>query len=161
MEMPKPQAEHQWLHKLIGEWKFEVVGSCAPGEEPHKHAGKEVVRSFGGLWTIGEATAEMPTGDASFSIMTLGYDPLKQRFVGNFVASMMNFLWQYEGSLDAAEKVLTLDTIGPSFAGDGTMATYQDIIEFIADDHRTLTSRVRGEDGSWTQFMEAHYYRQR
>lgn len=27
----------------------------------------------------------------------------------------MNYLWIYDGSLDAAEKVLTLNTEGPSF----------------------------------------------
>ena len=62
-------------------------------------------------------------------------------------------------SLDATEKILTLDSEGPSFAGDGTMAKYQDIIEFVTKDHRTLTPRVQSADGSWQQFMTAHYSR--
>jgi hypothetical protein len=95
--------------------------------------------------------------------MTLGYDPQKGHFVGSFVASMMTHLWIYErGTLDAAGKVLTLDARGPTFSGDGAMVDYQDIIEWKSDDHRILSSRMRGEDGSWSPvFMTAHYRRKR
>ena len=108
---------------------------------------------------IYEGEGEMPGGGKSSSIMTLGYDPSQQRFVGTFVARVMTFLWKYSGTLDATQRILTLDTEGPSFTGDGTMVNYKDIIEFIDDDHRTLTSQSQNADGSWTQFMTAHYHR--
>src|SRR5688500_19643938 len=38
-------------------------------------------------------------------------------------------------------------------------ARYRDVIEFKSDDHRLLTSHVLGDDGNWSQFMEAHYRR--
>ena len=63
------------------------------------------------------------------------------------------------GSLDASGKILTLDTEGPDFSGGTGMVAYQDIIEFVSPDHRTLTSRFRGDDGRWHQFMVAHYRR--
>jgi hypothetical protein len=91
--------------------------------------------------------------------MTLGYDPQSKKFVGSFIASVMTHLWPYNGTLDAANKVLTLDSEGPSFADDGTMAKYQDIIEFISPDHRTLSSQWLGPDGKWNPFMKAHYRR--
>ena len=91
--------------------------------------------------------------------MTLGFDPQTKRFVGTFIASAMTHLWPYRGSLDASGTTLTLDSEGPSFSGDGTMAKYQDIIEFVTKDHRTLTARVQSADGSWQQFMTAHYRR--
>ena len=72
---------------------------------------------------------------------------------------MMTHLWLYEGSLDAAGRVLTLDAEGPSMTGDGKMAKYQDIITFESDDHRVLASRMLGDDGAWRQFMTAHYRR--
>lgn len=161
MEMPVPQKEHQWLQRLVGEWTFDSECSMGPDQPPMKSTGQEVVRSFGGLWTIGEGSGEMPGGGTCQSVMTLGYDPQAKRFVGTFIASVMTHLWTYNGTLDAAEKVLTLDTEGPSFAGDGTMAKYQDIIEFVSDDHRTLSSQVLGPDGNWTPFMKAHYRRKR
>jgi hypothetical protein len=41
------------------------------------------------------------------------------------------------------------------------MAKYQDIIEFLGNDRRTLTSRVLGADGQWQPFMKAHYRRKK
>ena len=156
----EPQKEHQWLQRLVGEWTFEGECSMGPDQPPIKSTGSEVVRSFGGLWTIGEGQGEM-AGDSSFqSIMTLGYDPQTKRFVGTFIVSVGTHLWVYNGSLDAAEKVLTLDAEGPKFTGEG-MAKYQDIIEFVSDDHRTLSSQVLGDDGQWHPFMQAHYRRKK
>ena len=159
MQTPEPQKEHQWLQRLVGEWTFEAECSSGPDQPPMKNTGREVVRSLGGLWTIGEGEGEMPSGGTCRSIMTLGYDPQTGRFVGTFIASVMTHLWPYNGSLDAAGKVLTLDSEGPSFAGDGKMAKYQDIIEFVSDDHRILSSQFLGEDGQWVPFMKAHYRR--
>lgn len=39
-----------------------------------------------------------------------------------------------DGALDAAGKMLTLDTEGPSFTGDGSLVPYLDIIEIESDD---------------------------
>jgi hypothetical protein len=161
MQAPEPQKEHLWLQRLVGEWTFEGECSMGPDQPSMKSTGRETVRSLGGLWTIGEGSGEAPEGGTCESIMTLGYDPQTKRFVGTFIASMMTHLWPYHGTLDADGKALTLDSEGPSFAGDGKMAKYQDIIEFLTDDHRTLSSRVLGDDGQWHPFMKAHYRRRK
>lgn len=154
----EPQKEHRWLHKLIGDWTFETECVMGPDQPTLKMSGKETVRSLGGLWTIGDGESTMPDGDIGSTIMTLGFDPVSKRFVGTFVASMMTHLWIYSGSLDASEKILTLDAEGPSFTGEGT-AKFQDIIEFVSDDHRILRSQFLGPDGTWKPFMTAHYRR--
>ncbi len=159
MQIPEPGKEHQWLHKLIGDWTFETECSMGPDQPPMKSTGKETVRSLGGLWTVGEGENEMPGAGTSQSVMTLGYDPQLKQFVGSFVAGCMTHLWPYNGTLDAGEKVLTLDSEGPSFADDGTMTKYQDIIEFLSDDIRTLSSQYLGPDGKWVPFMKARYQR--
>ena len=157
----KPQKEHAWLQNLVGEWTSEMECVMGPDQPPIKNKGIESVRSIGGLWTMGEGSGEMPDGNKMTSMMTLGYDPQKQRFGGTFIASMMTHMWVYEGTLDAAGKVLTLDTEGPGMSGDGKMMKYKDIITFVDDDHRILTSRVQGDDGQWTEFMTAHYRRKK
>jgi hypothetical protein len=92
--------------------------------------------------------------------MTLGFDPQKKKFVGSFIASIMTYLWTYEGELDSSGKVLTLNAEGPDMSSpDGKMGKYKDTIEFVSDDHRTLTSHMRAPDGQWVKFMEAHYRR--
>jgi hypothetical protein len=157
----EPQKEHQWLQKLVGEWTYEHSCSAGPDKPSEKFTGTERVRTLGPVWVLAEGTGQMPGGGTANSLMTLGYDPQAKRFVGTWVGSMMPHLWVYDGSLDAAEKVLTLNAEGPDFSTPGRTAKYQDVIEFVSDDHRTLTSRTLGEDGKWTEFMKAHYRRKK
>src|SRR4051812_3373440 len=153
-----PQREHQWLQRLVGEWTTEIEARMGPDQPVMTLRGTEVVRSLGGLWTIGEGEGEMPGGGTSKSIMTLGYDPRIGRYVGTFVASVIANLWIYSGTLDETEKVLTLETEGLDFT-QKAQARYNDVITFVDDDYRIMTSRVLGDDGKWTEFMTAHYRR--
>lgn len=159
MQSPEPTPEQEWLLQLLGDWVFESECMMGPDQQPMKSSGKQTARSLGSLWTLSEMESVGPDGQSMRSVITLGFDPAKQRFVGTFVASCMTHLWPYEGQLDAARKVLTLDSAGPSFADDGAMAKYQDIVEIIDNDHHLLKSRFQNPDGSWTQFMSAKYVR--
>ncbi len=158
---PALQKEHEWLEQLVGEWTYESEAIMEPGKPPAKYAGTESVRSLSGAWVVCEGRGELPDGSPATTVMTLGYDPARARFVGTFIGSMMTYLWVYDGELDAAGRVLTLDTEGPSFVNDRTMAKYKDVIEVKTGDHRVLTSNLRGEDGTWHAFMTAHYRRAR
>ena len=151
----RPEKQHRWLQKLIGEWTYETDAS-APASE--KASGTERVRQLGGLWVLAEGEGRMPDGVAATTLMTLGYDPAKGRFVGTWIGSMMTHLWVYDGELDAAGRVLTLNSEGPSMTGGGSLAKYQDVIEFMSDDHRVLTARSQAT-GSWQQMMMVHYRR--
>jgi hypothetical protein len=154
-----PQKEHRWLAKLVGEWTTEMEADAGPGQDCMKSKGTESVRSLGGLWTVAEGRGEMPDGSPATMIMTLGYDPQKNRFTGTWIGSMMTHLWIYDGELDASENVLTLSSEGPDFQSPGAMRKYRDVIEFKSKDHRVLTSHSLGDDGRWHQFMTAHYRR--
>ncbi len=155
----QPTTEHLWLMKLVGSWTFDGSCNMGPDQPPIHNKGNEVVRTLGELWTLGEGTTEMPAGPPMKSIMTLGYSPKTQRYIGTFVASMMLHMWHYNGSLDSTTNTLTLDAEGPSMLGDGSLGKYQDVIQFQDDNNRTLTSRILMPDGSWYQFMEARYSR--
>jgi hypothetical protein len=162
MEMPQPTAEHKWLQQLVGEWTGEMECSMGPDQPTMTHKGTETVTSLGGLWTLGAGKGDMPDGSDGYTLMTLGYDPKRKKFVGSFVGSMMTNQWIYEGTLDAAGKVLTLDTMGPDFSGGSEgLVPYQDLIEFITPDHRTLSSQTKGPDGQWVKFMTGHYHRKK
>ncbi len=155
----KPTPEHQWLDQLLGEWTYEGECSIGPDKPKEKNTGKEVFRSLGGVWVIGEATAKMADGDDANMIMTLGYNPDTKRYVGSWVGSMMTHMWVYDGVMDEAKKVLTLNAEGPDMTNPGKTAKYQDIIEIKSPDHRILRSQLLGPDGKWVQFMESHYKR--
>lgn len=155
----QPQTEHHWLDRLVGEWVSEGECIMGPDQPPSTSRGKEVVRSLGGLWVLAEGESEMPDGDTGTTLMTLGYDPKTQRYTGTYIGSMMTYLWVYSGSLNEAKNVLTLETEGPNFS-ENSMTQYKDIIEFLTDDHRTLTSQILTNDGQWQQFMTIHFRRQ-
>ena len=159
---PEPQEQHRWLQKLVGEWTYENECVVEPGKPPEKFVGTDSVRTLGDLWVLCEGKVNMPGGGGGHTLMTLGYDPNRKCFVGTFVASIMTYLWIYDGGqLDSTGKVLTLNAEGPSFTDEGKMVKYQDIIEFVSDDHRTLSSQTLGEDGKWQRFMTAHYRRKK
>jgi hypothetical protein len=136
--------------------------SMEPGKPAEKCHGTDTVRSLGGLWILAEGQGEMPGGGPVSMVLTLGYDPQRKRFVGTWIGSMMTHLWVYEGSLDAADRALTLETEGPSMAApESKIARYRDVMEFKSNDHRVLTSHTLGEDGVWHQFMTVHYRRKK
>ena len=120
------------------------------------------MRSLHGIWFIAEGRGETPGGSAATTVMTLGYDPQKKRFVGTWIGSMMTHLWVYDGELDATGKILSLYSEGPDMmGGGGKMVKYKDVIELKSDDHRLLSGHVLGEDGQWNQFMTTHYRRKK
>ncbi|MBE9159553.1 DUF1579 domain-containing protein [Nodosilinea sp. LEGE 06152] len=155
----QPTKEHQWLQQLVGEWTHEIEGITEPDRPLEKSTGTESVKSLGDLWVVAEGQGEM-CGTMATTIMTLGYNPQKQRFVGTWVGSIMPHLWVYDGELDAAERVLTLHSEGPAMNGEAEMSQYKDVIEFKHPDHRVLTSFYLTSDGEWQQFMTANYHRQ-
>jgi hypothetical protein len=99
----------------------------------------------------------MPGGGMANMILTLGYDPQKQRFVGTWVGSMMTHLWVYQGALE--DHTLTLETEGPDMSGSGGMGRYRDVIDIESGDSRVLSSYFQGPDGAWQRFMTARYRR--
>ncbi len=152
--------EHQWLEQLVGEWDTEMDAVYALDQPTTKHTGSEVARSLK-VWVLCEGLGTMPGDEAATTIMTLGYDPAKKKFIGTFIGSMMTYLWLYEGELDATGKVLTLDAEGPSFTDPSKMAKYIDTVEIHSPDYRTLSSQFQAEDGTWHHFMTAHYRRKK
>lgn len=152
----RPQREHEWLQRLVGDWTYEMD---VPGEPGRKFTGTETVRSHGGLWITAEGRGRMPNGGETSSSLTIGYDPQKGCYVGTWIGSMMTHLWRYEGFLDASGRVLTLESEGPNFMKPGTTAKFRDIVEIISDDERIFRGTIQGEDGQWQEMMRMRHRR--
>ena len=159
MTVAEPQKEHRWLQKLLGEWTFEGSATMAPDKPTEKFEGTESVRPLGEFWILAEAKGDMPGAGPATTMMTLGYNPQKKRFVGTFIGSMMPHLWVYDGVLNAAGNVLTLDSEGPDM--EGKLVKFKDVIEVKNEDQRVLTSHMLGEDGKWFGIMTANYQRRK
>jgi hypothetical protein len=151
--------QHRWLQKLLGEWRYEHEAPAEGDTPAQKISGTERVRMLGDVWVLCEARGSMPDGQSVESLMTLGYDPQKNRFVGTWVGSMMNHLWVYDGELNAEATALSLPSQGPDFQTPGKYVQYKDVIEFKSNDHRVLTAHSLGDDGKWTELMTMDYFR--
>ncbi len=152
-QMPGPVKEHEWLKQLEGKWVNETEIFMKPDEKPMKGAGTEDVRLMGGFWIIGEGTGEM-MGLTMKSVLTLGYDPEKKKYVGTWVDSMSSHLWTYQGTLDATGKILTLETEGPCPMKPGTISKFKEVIELKGKNEKLFTSSIQGEDGKWTTMVK-------
>lgn len=144
--------QHEWLHQLVGEWTVTSEATMAPGTDPVKWESRESVRSIGGLWVVAEGTAEYD-GEPFTSLLTLGYDPAQEAFVGSWVDTMQTKMWTYVGHLDEDERALTLEADGPSWTDPSETTRYRDRIELVGADERRMVSSVLGEDGTWTTFL--------
>lgn len=152
MVMAKPRAEHGFLERMVGSW--DVTSDMSAGIP-----WVEEVRSLQGIWIVAEGSGDMPGGEGpATTMLTLGFDPAKGKYVGTWLGSMMDFLWVYEGEVEPDGKTLSLYTIGPKMSGEG-LADYREQVIFVNDDHRIFNSSAKQPDGSWKQFMEAHYHR--
>ena len=74
--------QHAWLHRLVGEWHHEMVAMDGAEQPAGTMAGTESVRTLGDAWVIAEGHGRMPDGTPTQMLMTLGYDPAQQCFVG-------------------------------------------------------------------------------
>jgi hypothetical protein len=153
-EMPKPQKEHEWLQKFVGEWDSLGKGVMAEGEPPMECKGSTKSRMLGGFWLISEGQGDA-MGVPMETVMQLGFDTKKNKFVGTWADSMFNHMWHYEGTVEG--DTLTLNTEGPNMTDPGKMAKYRDVFEFKTPDHYTLSSSAQGENGKWTTFMTADF----
>jgi hypothetical protein len=155
----KPVQEHEWLRKLVGEWRTESEMSMGPDQPKQRSQGTESVKSLGGLWAFGEGKAKMPDGTAMEYYSALGYDVSFKEYRGCWFASMSSHLWKQVGELSEDGKVMTLNCVGPSMTKDGETANYRDVIEIQDGNHRTMTSYGQDDNSEWQEFMKVSYTR--
>jgi len=154
-----PQSEeHAWLQQLVGDWTGVAEANMGPGTDPMRIESTEHVRSLGGFWILAEGAATIQ-GTPVSTVMTLGYDPRQEKYVGSWVDSTSTHMWSYKGTLDDAKTTLTLETEGPDFGDPTKNARYRDVIEVKGKDKKVLTSWVLAADGNWISFMSAEYTR--
>ena len=154
----KPMKEHEWLQKLVGTWKTEAEMFMGPGQTATS-TGTETVKNVGGLWAFIEGTAQMPGGPEMEYYEALGYDVSFKEYRGARFMSMSSHLWKLTGSLSPDGKTMTLTCVGPNMYKDGETANYREVIEFVDDNHRTLTSFGEDENGEMQQYMKSKHTR--
>jgi len=152
-EMPKPSKEHEFFKQFVGEW--ESSGECImdPAQPAIPCKGGDKAKMLGGFWLVSEGTHEI-MGMKMENIFTLGYDPEKKKYVGQWIDSMMPHQWKYEGEVDESGKKITLHTSGPSPKSLSKTVKFKEVFEFKSPDHRVFTSSFQQDDGSWSQMTK-------
>lgn len=161
-EPPKPpaaQKEHVWLQQFVGEWETESEGTI-PGQPPMKCKGTMRSRMLGNYWVMSDLQGDA-MGMQMHGVQTIGYDAASKKYIGTWIDSMMDHMWKYTGSVDAAGKTLTLEAEGPNFLQPGKVSKFRDSYEFKSKDHIVATSSMQGEDGKWTTFMTGNVRRKK
>jgi len=156
-EFPQPVEQHQWLHRLVGEWDTKVH-ITPEGMDPMDSEGTATTRPIGGFWIQTDNRGEF-VGMPFNGVMTLGFDTEKEKYVGTWVDSMGGYLWQYEGTLDESQRKLTLKTEGPCPNNPGGHSQFEEVLEIKSDDHFIFTSAIQGDDGEWNRMMKVDYRR--
>ena len=143
--------ESKWLKQFVGAWKADVAAFCEPGQPPLKSVGTENVHSIGDSWVVCESKGTF-MGEPFAGVFTIGYDADKKKFVATWICCMDSHLWTYEGKLDKAGKVLTLNAEGPC-PDTGETVKVRDTLEFKGEDHRVMTMMMERDGGKWTTGM--------
>src|SRR5690606_8412351 len=151
-QVPGPEKEHEWLQKFVGEWTTHSKASVGADQPEIECSGTISSRMLGKLWVINEMKGSMGEFEMH-GLQTVGYDPQKKKYVGTWVDSMFNHLWQYEGTVDELGRKLTLEAEGPNHMAAGKLTKFRDAYEFASDDRIIITASMQGEDGEWITFM--------
>ncbi|MEM7474976.1 MAG: DUF1579 domain-containing protein [Planctomycetota bacterium] len=143
--------EHEWLKKFVGEWEVESVDRQEGADENQTISGSISAKMLGEFWIVNRHKVDAP-GFAFSAMQTIGYDATKKKFVGNWVDTVMNHMWVYNGRLSKDGNKLILMAKGPKAAND-VVLNYRDSYEFKSKDLIHAKSEMQDEDGNWTVFM--------
>lgn len=149
-----------FLQQFVGEWSVDSYAVMEPGEDPYHFEGNEKARMLGGQWLVSEYISEVE-GVTLNSILTIGYDPAKEKFVATYVNAMQTRLWTYEGTLDDEGTTLTLRTEGPFMGDPSRTAEFRVVIDHKDADEWTMSSQIHmPEDDEWVEFLRFEYERE-
>lgn len=159
-ELPGPEKQHEWLRQFTGEWSTHSKAEMGPGQPAMECSGSITSRMIGGFWVVNEMKGDM-AGVPMSGVQTIGYDTKRKKYIGTWIDSSCSFMWKYEGSVDAAGRVLTLEAEGPNIMAGGELTRFQDIYEFKSRNEITISSRMLSKDGKWITFLTGTATRKR
>ena len=160
-EQRAEQHPSAFLQKLVGEWSVTTYAVMDPDQDPYRFEGRETGRMLGRQWFVSEFYSEVE-GVVIESILTIGYDPAKEKFVASYANSNQPMLWTYEGTLNDEGTKLTLKTEGPFMGDPDQTAEYRVVIERKDADHWTMGSQIQVPDEEeWFEFLSFVYEREK
>jgi hypothetical protein len=149
---PKPGPEHALLKDFEGDWEATV---SYPGEESKGTATYRL--GFGGFWLTEHFQGEF-AGMKFEGRSTMGYDPIKKKYVSVWIDSAAPGLTLLEGTYDKATKTLTESGEGPNM--EGRIEKMKNVYQIKDKDSFTFTM-YQLQDGKEQQMMRISYKRRK
>ncbi len=152
-----PGPAHELIAKTAGTWKVVMKSWMDPASSPMVSEGVEVGEMiFGGRYLKSSFKGET-FGGAFEGLGLLGYDNLKQKYVGIWLDSMSTGMMDYEGDYDPAARALVChgDFVD---AATGETRTAKLVTRFL-DDHHVFEMWGPGPTGEMVKWMEMTYTR--
>ena len=161
-KMKTPGPQHDILKMFEGKW----LGTGSMTEQGMTSKFQETATAtmvFGGRFLrvgsrmTSEASPQVPAMTME-SLIFMGYDNGKQKYVQSMLGDWSTGLMSAEGSYDAGTKTITMagtETMGPGKERKWRMAQH-----ILSNDQWTMEMFVTGPDGQETKAGEATYRRQ-
>jgi len=160
-QMPKPSKEHEALQGGVGTWDCVMKFKPGPDQPEMEAKGTETVVSLGGWWTVFDVKfPSMMMGMPWAGHGTVGYDPLKKKYIGTFIHSAGPYLHIGEGSMDASGKVLTMNWEGID-DHTGKPGKMREVFEMVDKDNMKMTMYSTGPDGKEMPHFTSTYTRKK
>jgi len=138
-----------WLKQFEGTWAVEAK---EPGAEKISHTVTMEAKAVGQHWMVSKQRGKMSGMDFE-AVQTIGYDAEAKKYVGTWVDSTSNYIWQLSGTIDETGKKLTLGSEGADWSDKTKQRKYRDIYEFKSENEIATVSQMLGDDGKWQTFM--------
>ncbi len=149
--------EHSEIRRKAGKWKVRCTYFMGGEADPIEVEGTESGEMLGELWCNSRFEADM-LGSPLAGNASLGFDPVKKKYVATWKDSATPFLYVFEGDFDPEERVFEL-------AGENydpvrcCRAVYRSRVEFLSDDEHVLDLSVDVPEGLPIRILRYHYQR--
>jgi len=152
MEPMKPTEHHQVLKRDVGTWHAKVkMFNPVTGEAEENEATEVNQLVCNGLWLSSRFKGEVMGTELTGHAM-LGYDTIKQKYVGTWVDNFSSSMMTMEGEFDPEKEQFVFIVKGTE--PDGTPMEQVHTVKYNEDGTRTFVMESQG-----TKILEVHYTR--
>lgn len=150
-------AAHSELRRKEGSWSVQCTYFMGGDADPIEVPGTEEGHMLGDLWCNSRFEADM-LGTPLRGNASIGFDPVKGKYVGTWKDSATPFLYTFEGEFDAESTVLEM--LGENFDPvRGKPAIYRSRLEFVSKNEHILDLTIDVPEGLPIKVLRYHYTR--
>ncbi len=153
-----PGAAHQVLNERVGRWSLAVKMFMPGAPAPMESTGTNEVKWIMDGRYLQDTTTGESMGQTFSGLGTMGYDNLKQKYVGTWVDNMGTGIGVAEGTYDAATRTWTYACHNPDLMAGGYVPA-RSVERMVDHNHMVMQVFQAGPDGKEYMCMEISYTR--